>query len=131
MNLRNMIAYCGCLVGAVGIVTMVTIVPASSQERLSAAKFNEIFDATFSYASSALACGDQQTIQIGRDSLIRVLNYGDFNDLLNPRAQAVQDDINGWLERGKQEYLTRKWVGCDQVKVYVRQLDEFTRSISR
>ena len=117
---------------APAILTATVIVLASSTAawaQMQETGYNELFEASLGYASAARSCGDRNTVETSRNTLIRVLNYGDFHDLLNENSRAVQRDMAAWLRRGQAQYERQKWVTCEIVQDVVRQLDQVSRDL--
>ena len=84
---------------------------------------------TLGYYTAARVCGNGETIQISRDSLIRVVNYGDFNNIKSASVDKYNSNNEYLVQMGEEQYRKYKWVSCEQIDHYVREIDKQTRSL--
>ena len=105
------------------------LISATESQAISEQQFDEMFQAAFAYYTAARVCGNEETIQISRDSLIRVVNYGDFNNIKSASLDKFNNNSDYLIKMGEEQYRKNKWVPCEQVDHYVREIDKMTRSL--
>jgi hypothetical protein len=91
--------------------------------------FSTLFDAVFSYAASAKACGDTQGYQQGFNTIKRVQNFGDFHQVKSETSEVYRADPAYLTAAAVEQYNKQKWVTCAQIRIYVRKLDELTQRL--
>ena len=91
--------------------------------------YQAFWQASFSYYCAARVCGNSDTIETAKNTLVRVTNYGDFHNLLSNAAVDFQKRPAIYIERGENLYRRQKWVSCDQVKKYVVELDNASKQL--
>ncbi len=89
--------------------------------------FKNLWEASFGYYCAARVCGNSETIKTAENTLLRVLNYGDFHNLLPNAAVKFKKNPKFYIQKGEKTYRYQQWVSCDQVRHYVRELDQATR----
>jgi len=110
-------------------VAALLLISGTESQAINEQQYDELFQITFGYYTAARVCGNEETIQISRDSLVRVGNYGDFNNINSPSLDKYNSNREYMVKMGEEQYRKQKWVSCEQVDHWVREVDKITRSL--
>jgi hypothetical protein len=91
--------------------------------------YEQLWSAAFSYYAAASVCGDQSTVEKAKTSFRRVMNYGEFHNILPSQGKQFLTDPSYYISQAEELYAKQKWVSCGQVSHYVEQLDDATREL--
>lgn len=92
-------------------------------------EFSELYKMTVSYYGSSRVCGDIATINEARNSMIRVRNFGVFHKFLRNDSERIEKAEVEAVKMSEKTYKKQRWVSCDQVGYYVRQIDKHTKRL--
>jgi hypothetical protein len=105
------------------------LISGTESQAISEQQYDVLFQMTFGYYTAARVCGNGETIQISRDSLIRVVNYGDGINIKSASVDKYNSNTEYLVKMGEEQYRKYKWVSCEQIDHYVREIDKQTRSL--
>ncbi|MCX7143973.1 MAG: hypothetical protein NT123_23605 [Proteobacteria bacterium] len=92
-------------------------------------EFKDLFLAAFSYHTVARVCRDSDSIEKSAAVLRRVVNFGNYKNILSNEAKAYLRNPAEMIARGEEQYRKNRYVGCGQSKEIIEKLDQSTKQL--
>lgn len=92
-------------------------------------EFKDLFLASLSYHAVARVCGDSESIEASKNTLRRVIDFGERKGLLYDDAYYYIKHPDEVISRGEAQYRKDRYVGCSQAKQIINQLSEATKRL--
>ncbi len=108
--------------------TIFIMQPAAAQQYTNST-YKDLFLASLSYHAVARVCGDTTSIEISKQNLRRVVNFGEYKNLLSAEAIYYLKYPEETIQRAENQFRKDRYVGCSQAREIINQLNEATKKL--
>lgn len=107
----------------------ILITSAAAAQQYTSSTFKDLFLASLSYHAVARVCGDATSIEISKQTLRRVINFGEYKNLLSAEANYYIKYPGDVIFRAETQYRKDRYVSCSQAREIINQLNEATKKL--